>query len=101
MNAQAWGTPRQIREKLVHWREVLGRFDMIVGFRAAGIAYADAEGSMHLFAPAAKQPGTKGRYRASPSSISSSIFHASASQSTSSDSRPRSASGAASSRKKP
>jgi alkanesulfonate monooxygenase SsuD/methylene tetrahydromethanopterin reductase-like flavin-dependent oxidoreductase (luciferase family) len=50
MNAQAWGTPRQILDKLEHWRSVVGPFDMIVGFRAAGIAYADAEGSMRLFA---------------------------------------------------
>ena len=50
MDAQAWGTPRQLLEKLEHWRSVLGPFDMIVAFRAAGIAYADAEGSMRLFA---------------------------------------------------
>jgi hypothetical protein len=50
MDAQAWGTPRQIVEKLEHWRGVLGPFDMIVAFRAAGIAYADAERSMRLFA---------------------------------------------------
>jgi alkanesulfonate monooxygenase SsuD/methylene tetrahydromethanopterin reductase-like flavin-dependent oxidoreductase (luciferase family) len=50
MNAQAWGTPRQILDKLEHWRSVVGPFDMILGFRAAGIAYADAEGSMRLFA---------------------------------------------------
>jgi alkanesulfonate monooxygenase SsuD/methylene tetrahydromethanopterin reductase-like flavin-dependent oxidoreductase (luciferase family) len=50
MDAQAWGTPRQLLEKLEHWRRVLGPFDMIVAFRAAGIAYADAERSMRLFA---------------------------------------------------
>jgi alkanesulfonate monooxygenase SsuD/methylene tetrahydromethanopterin reductase-like flavin-dependent oxidoreductase (luciferase family) len=50
MNAQAWGTPRQILEKLERWRSVVGPFDMILAFRAAGIAYADAEGSMRLFA---------------------------------------------------
>jgi Luciferase-like monooxygenase len=50
MNAQAWGTPRQILGKLEHWRSVVGRFDIILAFRAAGIAYADAAGSMRLFA---------------------------------------------------
>jgi alkanesulfonate monooxygenase SsuD/methylene tetrahydromethanopterin reductase-like flavin-dependent oxidoreductase (luciferase family) len=50
MNAQAWGTPRQILEKLEHWRRVVGDFDMIVAVRAAGIPYADAERSLRLFA---------------------------------------------------
>ena len=50
MDAQAYGTPDQVLEKLVSWRKVIGPFDMIVAFRAAGIAYEDAENSMHLFA---------------------------------------------------
>ncbi len=50
MEAQAYGTPEQVLEKLVSWRKVIGPFDMIVAFRAAGIAYEDAENSMRLFA---------------------------------------------------
>ena len=50
MNAQAWGTPEMILEKLNHWHDVVGRFDIIWGFRAAGIGYADAENSQRLIA---------------------------------------------------
>ena len=25
VNARAWGTPQQILDKLLHWREVVGR----------------------------------------------------------------------------
>ena len=50
MDAQAWGTPRQILDKLEHWRRVVGSFDLILAVRAAGIPYADAERSLRLFA---------------------------------------------------
>ncbi|MEQ8662449.1 MAG: LLM class flavin-dependent oxidoreductase [Gammaproteobacteria bacterium] len=48
--AQAWGTPAQIIEKLAHWREVVGEFDLLFGFRAAGIPYEDANRSQRLMA---------------------------------------------------
>ena len=50
MAAQACGTPKQIIEKLAHWRDVVGDFDVLFGFRAAGIAFADAENSQRLVA---------------------------------------------------
>ena len=50
MEAQACGTPQQVLEKLEHWHRVVGRFDLIFGFRAAGISYADAETSQRLMA---------------------------------------------------
>jgi len=50
MNAQAWGTPKQIIDKLAHWRDVVGDFDLIFGFRAAGIPFEDAERSQRLVA---------------------------------------------------
>lgn len=50
LDAQAWGTPAQILEKLAHWRDVVGEFDLIFALRAAGIPYADAERSQRLIA---------------------------------------------------
>lgn len=50
MNAQAWGTPQQMLDKLEAWHDVMGDFDLMFGFRHAGIAYADAENSMRLVA---------------------------------------------------
>ena len=50
MDAQAWGTPEMIIEKLEHWRDVVGDFDLIWGFRAAGISYQDANNSQRLIA---------------------------------------------------
>ena len=50
MDAQAWGTPEMIIEKLEHWRDVVGDFDLIWGFRAAGISYDDANNSQRLIA---------------------------------------------------
>ena len=50
MEAQAWGTPEMIIEKLEHWRNVVGDFDLIWGFRAAGISYEDANNSQRLVA---------------------------------------------------
>ena len=50
VNAQAWGTPDQILEKLSGWRAVIGEFDLLFGFRAAGMAFADAENSQRLIA---------------------------------------------------
>ena len=50
VNAQAWGTPQQILDKLSHWRAVVGRFDLIFGFRGAGMPYEDAERSQRLIA---------------------------------------------------
>ncbi|MEM7468557.1 MAG: LLM class flavin-dependent oxidoreductase [Pseudomonadota bacterium] len=50
MDAQAWGTPEQIIEKLEHWRGVVGDFDLIWGFRAAGISFEDANNSQRLIA---------------------------------------------------
>ena len=50
MEAQAWGTPEMIIEKLEHWRNVVGDFDLIWGFRAAGISFDDANNSQRLVA---------------------------------------------------
>lgn len=50
MEAQAWGTPDMIIEKLEHWRNVVGDFDLIWGFRAAGISFEDANNSQRLVA---------------------------------------------------
>lgn len=50
VDAQAWGTPDQILEKLAGWREVIGDFDILFGFRAAGMPFADAENSQRLVA---------------------------------------------------
>ena len=50
VDAQAWGTPDQILEKLSGWRDVVGEFDILFGFRAAGMAFADAENSQRLIA---------------------------------------------------
>ena len=50
LDAQAWGTPAQILEKLAHWREVVGEFDLIFAFRAAGIPFEDAARSQRLVA---------------------------------------------------
>ena len=50
MDAQAWGTPEMITEKLEHWRNVVGDFDLIWGFRAAGISFEDANNSQRLVA---------------------------------------------------
>lgn len=50
MDAQAWGTPQMVLDKLEHWRSVVGPFDMILGWRAAGIRYEDADNSQRLFA---------------------------------------------------
>ena len=50
VNAQAWGTPQQILDKLSHWRAVVGRFDLIFGFRGAGMPFEDAERSQRLIA---------------------------------------------------
>jgi len=61
MDAQAWGTPKMVLEKLEHWRNVVGDFDLIWGFRAAGISYDDANNSQRLVAekvlPVIKQWG--------------------------------------------
>ena len=43
-------TPQQILDKLSHWREVVGRFDLIFGFRGAGMPFEDAERSQRLIA---------------------------------------------------
>lgn len=62
MDAQAWGTPEMVLEKLTHWREVVGDFDLLWGFRAAGISYEDANNSQRLIAeevlPTIKQWGS-------------------------------------------
>ena len=50
VDAQAWGTPQQILEKLAGWRSVIGDFDILFGLRAAGMAFADAENSQRLIA---------------------------------------------------
>lgn len=50
VNAQAWGTPQQVLDKLAHWREVVGPFDLLFGVRGAGIPFADAERSQRLIA---------------------------------------------------
>ena len=50
VDAQAWGTPEQIVEKLSGWRSVIGDFDLLFGFRAAGMAFEDAENSQRLIA---------------------------------------------------
>lgn len=50
VDAQAWGTPDQILEKLSSWRNVIGDFDVLFGFRAAGMAFADAANSQRLIA---------------------------------------------------
>lgn len=50
MDAQAWGTPEMILDKLSTWRGVIGDFDLIWGFRAAGIAFEDAQNSQRLIA---------------------------------------------------
>ena len=50
MNAQAWGTPQQMLDKLESWHKGVGDFDILFGFRHAGIAYEDAENSMRLVA---------------------------------------------------
>ena len=50
VNAQAWGTPQQILDKLSHWREVLGPFDVLFGLRGAGMPYEDADRSQRLIA---------------------------------------------------
>ena len=50
MNAQAWGTPQQMLDKLESWYKGVGDFDILFGFRHAGIPYEDAENSMRLVA---------------------------------------------------
>ena len=50
VNARAWGTPQQILDKLLHWREVVGQCDLIFGFRGAGMPFEDAECSQRLSA---------------------------------------------------
>jgi len=50
VDAQAWGTPQQILDKLAGWRKVIGDFDILFGFRAAGMPFADAENSQRLVA---------------------------------------------------
>ncbi|MEM7540743.1 MAG: LLM class flavin-dependent oxidoreductase [Pseudomonadota bacterium] len=50
MDSQAWGTPQMVLDKLNAWREVVGDFDLIFGFRAAGCKFEDAERSQRLMA---------------------------------------------------
>lgn len=50
VNSLAWGSPQQILDKLAHWREVVGRFDLLFGFRGAGIPFEAADRSQRLIA---------------------------------------------------
>ncbi|MDA0821082.1 MAG: LLM class flavin-dependent oxidoreductase [Proteobacteria bacterium] len=50
VDAQIWGTPDQMLEKLTEMRRVIGDCDVLFGFRAAGMPYADAENSQRLIA---------------------------------------------------
>ncbi len=50
VDAQPWGTPDQMLEKLSHTRSVIGDFDLLFGFRAAGMSFEDAENSQRLIA---------------------------------------------------
>lgn len=48
--ANAYGTPDQVLERFSARKEILGDFELATCFRFGGIAYEDAEASMHLFA---------------------------------------------------
>lgn len=50
VNAQPWGTPEQIIEKLTEQRRVIGEFDILFGFRGAGMPFEYAENSQRLIA---------------------------------------------------
>jgi len=50
VDAQPWGTPDQMLEKLSNTRSVIGDFDVLFGFRAAGMPFKDAENSQRLIA---------------------------------------------------
>lgn len=50
VDAQPWGTPDQMLAKLSKTRSVIGDFDLLFGFRAAGMSFEDAENSQRLIA---------------------------------------------------
>ncbi len=50
--AQTWGTPDQILDKIRHKRSVVGEYELNCVFSYAGLPFADAEASMRLFADA-------------------------------------------------
>lgn len=50
--AQTWGTPEQIIEKIKHQRSVVGDFRLSATFAYAGMPYETAEQSMRLFSEA-------------------------------------------------
>lgn len=50
VEAQDWGTPQQILEKIAHRREVLGDIDVSSCFSYGGMPFADVEKSMRTFA---------------------------------------------------
>ena len=50
VDVQAWGTPKQIIDKLHARREIIGDFRFNACFRFAGIPFEAAERSMRLFA---------------------------------------------------
>ena len=47
--AQTWGTPEQIIEKINHKRSVIGDYQLNCAFSFAGMPYDKAERSMRLF----------------------------------------------------
>jgi hypothetical protein len=49
LEAQAWGTPQQILDRLEHRREILGDFEMNLCVSYAGMRYEDIEPSVRLF----------------------------------------------------
>ncbi|MGH7818867.1 MAG: LLM class flavin-dependent oxidoreductase [Candidatus Binatia bacterium] len=50
LQVNAWGTPQDIRDKLVKRREIIGDFSLNACFRMAGISREDAVHGMRLFA---------------------------------------------------
>ncbi|MBI2963109.1 MAG: LLM class flavin-dependent oxidoreductase [Deltaproteobacteria bacterium] len=50
VEAQSWGTPRQILDKLERRRETIGDFELNAITSFAGLPFADAEASLRLFA---------------------------------------------------
>jgi alkanesulfonate monooxygenase SsuD/methylene tetrahydromethanopterin reductase-like flavin-dependent oxidoreductase (luciferase family) len=48
--AQLWGTPDEVVEKVHAIAEISGTAHVAMAFRFAGVPYADAEASMRLFA---------------------------------------------------
>jgi len=50
VDVQAWGTPKQVIDKLLARREIIGEFRLNCCFRFAGIPFEAAERSMRVFA---------------------------------------------------